>query len=97
VWAETTRVYEDMVKAEKWDTKSGGIVALKSVNRLAFQFGLAVLGSCGFGLASKFTWTDPSTMQNGHGNVQSSMIAVEDGHLMLEFAPKWVWKLPIKS
>jgi hypothetical protein len=97
VWHETTRVYEDMVKAEKWDTKTGGVVALKSVNQLTFKLGLAVIGSCGFGLASKFTWTDPPKTQNGYGNVQSNIVAVEDRHLMLEFAPKWLWKLPIKS
>jgi hypothetical protein len=97
VWRETTRIYKEMVKAEKWDTKSGGIVTLKSANQLTSKLGLAVIGSCGFGLASKFTWKDPPRTQNGYGNVQSNIVAVESGFLLLQFAPKWLWKLPFKS
>jgi len=94
VWRETTRLYEDMVKAEKWDTKPGGVVTIKSMNQLTFKLGLTVIGCCGFGLASKFKWDDPAKSNSGHGNVQSNILTIETFSLLLVVAPRWLWRLP---
>ncbi|KIM25188.1 hypothetical protein M408DRAFT_331296 [Serendipita vermifera MAFF 305830] len=96
VWRETTRIYHDMVKTEGWNTQSGSIVSIKAINQLTFKLGLYVIGSCGFGLPEKFTWADPPKGEKGQGNIQSNIASVEKSSLTIQFAPKWIWKLPSK-
>jgi cytochrome P450 len=94
VWKETARIYQDMIQTENWATKPGNITTITSLNRLSYKLGLYVISICGFGLT--FPWSEPPTI-NGQSTIQNNIETVENHHLSLVYAPKWIWKLPIKS
>jgi cytochrome P450 len=93
VWKESARIYQDMIQTENWATNPGNVTTITSLNHLTFKFGLYVISICGFGLT--FSWSDPPTV-NGQSSIQHNIETVESHHVSLVYAPKWIWKLPIK-
>lgn len=93
VWKETARIYLDMIQTENWATNPGNTTTITSFKRLTHKLGLYVISICGFGLT--FAWSDPPRI-NGQSSVQNNIETIESHHLSLVYAPKWIWKLPIK-
>ncbi|KAI0262510.1 cytochrome P450 [Gloeopeniophorella convolvens] len=93
VWAETMRVYRDMVSAEGWTNKD--TVILQPVQDYTVRVALFVISACGFGLP--FRWEEPPVNEDGSMGFQEAMRIWVDTVLLRVIAPKWVYKLPLKG
>jgi hypothetical protein len=54
VWRESLRLYEEMIRDDKWPVNAGEIHDVPVMQHITIQFALCVIGSCAFGLP--FTW-----------------------------------------
>jgi hypothetical protein len=92
VWAETLRVYRDIINAEGWAQKD--LVTLRPVQAYTIRVAFLVISACGFGLP--FQWDEPAENNNGGMGIQEAMRIWVDTVFVRIIAPLWVYKLPIK-
>jgi hypothetical protein len=92
VWAETLRVYRDIITAEGWAKKD--LVTLSPVQAYTIRVAFLVISACGFGLP--FQWEEPIENDDGGMNIQEAMRIWMDTVSVRLIAPLWVYKLPIK-
>ncbi|KAI0262511.1 cytochrome P450 [Gloeopeniophorella convolvens] len=92
VWAETRRIYRDMVVTEGWESKT--VVDIKSVQDYTFRVALFVISACGFGVT--FHWDEPPVGEDGAMGVQKALRIFAETPGLQAFAPEWVFKLPVR-
>ncbi|KAH9973813.1 cytochrome P450 [Lactifluus volemus] len=93
VWAETSRVYGDMISVEGWSQKD--LVTLRQVQAYTTRLAFLVISTCGFGLP--FRWEEPTETDDGGMGIQKAMRIWVDTVIVRLLTPSWVYKLPIKS
>ncbi|KAI0262875.1 cytochrome P450 [Gloeopeniophorella convolvens] len=92
VWAETIRIYHDMVATEGWESKF--VVDIKAVQDYTFRLALFVISACGFGVT--FHWDEPPVGNDGTMSLQKALRIFTESSMLQIFAPKWVLKLPFQ-
>jgi cytochrome P450 len=92
VWAETLRVYRDIIAAEGWAQKD--LVTLRPVQAYTIRLAYLVISTCGFGLP--FRWEGPSENDDRSMDIQDAMRIWADSGIVRLLAPSWAYKLPIK-
>lgn len=89
------RTYEEMIVTEGWSDPSRTVFDEPRVQRLTFKLALLIIGSCGFGFDS-FSWIEPSKDEGEELSVQESLKIISETSPVAIFAPKWLWKLPVR-
>jgi len=91
VWRESVRLYEEMIKVDKWPVNAGETHDVPVMKNITIQFALCVIGSCAFGLP--FTWghakerdSDTDTM-----SVQEGMHWVSEWTSVVSNTPRWFY------
>jgi hypothetical protein len=95
VWAETLRVYKDMITTEDWAQKD--VITLDSIQAYTTRVAFLVISACGFGLT--FLWeepTQPTENDDRSMGVQEAMRLWVDTMFVRLVTPLWVYKLPFK-
>ena len=92
VWAETLRVYRDIITTEGWTQKD--LVTLRPVQAYTIRVAFLVISACGFGLP--FQWEGPAENDNGEMGLQEAMRIWVDTVFVRVLTPSWVYKLPFK-
>ncbi|KAH9973784.1 cytochrome P450 [Lactifluus volemus] len=92
VWAETSRVYRDMISVEGWAKKD--LVTLGAVQAYTTRLAFLVISTCGFGLP--FRWEEPTETDDGGMSIQKAMRIWVNTSVVRLLTPSWAYKLPIK-
>ncbi|KDQ07348.1 hypothetical protein BOTBODRAFT_167101 [Botryobasidium botryosum FD-172 SS1] len=92
VWTETITTFQDMVATEGWGQQDSTPTII--MNDITTKFALAVVSSCAFGL--KFPWAEPPKSADGTMTLQESLVISTRDAAVRAFAPRWVYRLPIK-
>ena len=92
VWAETLRVYRDIITTEGWTQK--GLVTLRPVQTYTTRVAFLVISAYGFGLL--FQWEEPTDNNDGEMGIQEAMRIWVNTASVRMLAPPWVYKLPFK-
>ena len=89
VWRESVRLYEEMIKADKWPVNAGEIYDVPVVQHITIQFALCVIGSCAFGLP--FTWEHAHKGESDAMSVQEGMHWVSEWTSIMANTPRWFY------
>ena len=95
VWAETLRVYRDMITTEDWAQKD--VIMLESMKAYTIRVAFLVISACGFGFT--FPWEVPSQPTENDDRsmgVQEALRIWADTMFVRVVTPLWVYKLPFK-
>jgi hypothetical protein len=92
VWAETSRVYRDMISVEGWAQED--LVTLRPVQAYTIRLAFLVISTCGFGLP--FRWREPTEDDDGGMGIQKAMGIWVDTLYVRLLTPSWAYKLPIR-
>jgi cytochrome P450 len=92
VWAETSRVYRDIITTEGWTQKD--LVTLRPVQAYTIRVAFLVISACGFGLP--FQWEELTENDDGEMGIQKAMQIWVDTVFVRMVAPPWAYKLPFK-
>jgi len=95
VWAETSRVYRDMITTEDWAQRD--VITLESMQAYTTRVAFLVISACGFGFT--FPWEEPiqPTENDDRGmGVHEAMRIWVDTMFVRVVTPSWVYKLPFK-
>lgn len=92
VWAETLRIYKDMISTKGWTQKD--VVVLDHVQAYTIRLAFLVISACGFGLT--FPW-EATENDDGCMGIQEAIRIWVDTVSVRAIAPLWVYKLPFKK
>ncbi|KAI6006183.1 cytochrome P450 [Pisolithus orientalis] len=94
VWRQAAALYEDMVRAAKWENEQ--MVTVHNINQYTRSFALMIISRCGFGLL--MPWKDPNTETTEEEMTFSTALEWVSAttipwRLVL---PRWSYRLPIR-
>lgn len=89
VWRESVRLYEEMIKADKWPVNSGEIHDVPVMQHITTQFALCVIGSCAFGIP--FTRGHDKEGESDAMSVQEAMRWVSEWTSVVANTPRWFY------
>ena len=92
LWAETLRIYRDMISTEDWLQKD--VVTLKSVHAYTLRTAFLAISACGFGF--KFKWDEPAEKEDGGMSVSEALRIWVNSVFVRVLIPSWVYRLPFK-
>ncbi|KAI9509037.1 cytochrome P450 [Russula earlei] len=92
VWAETLRVYRDIITTEGWTQKD--VVILDPVQTYTTRLAFLVISACGFGLS--FPWKDETKSDNGGMGIHEAMRIWASTVTLRAITPSWAYRLPFK-
>ena len=89
VWRESVRLYEEMIRVDKWPVTAGEIRNVPVMQHITTQFALCVIGSCAFGLP--FTWENAKKGELDAMSVQEAMSWVSQWTTVVANTPRWFY------
>jgi hypothetical protein len=94
VWTETLRLYNQMIVAEKFPTKSGEGVSFAQFQNLTQRVALCIILSCGFGIP--LNWDEKELVVKKEGYKLDDGVRMQSENVLLVvYTPSWISKLPI--
>ncbi|KAH9962932.1 cytochrome P450 [Russula dissimulans] len=92
VWAETTRIYRDIVTTEGWTQKD--VVTLDPVQAYTMRLAFFVISACGFGL--RIPWEGATENYDKDMGIRNAMRIWADTAALRIIIPSWMYRLPVK-
>ncbi|KAI5998354.1 cytochrome P450 [Pisolithus orientalis] len=91
---QAAALYEDMVRAAKWENEQ--VVTVNNINQYIRRFALGIISRCGFGL--QMPWTDPNTKNTEEEmSFPTAMEWVATTLVPWSLVlPRWSYRLPSK-
>lgn len=95
VWQETKRLYEEMLVADEWPTRTNQVKAFTRAQKFTRRVALCVILTCGFGLRTG--WSENIYASPDDDFTLDDGIQFQSDNLLLSaFAPRWLYYLPFK-